>query len=70
VDKTKKDSIKTVWEDEEEDEKKKTSNDDSPTKKEWWDTNEGYNKNLGLKCEIRWGGNVRGIWTRRSDRPK
>ncbi len=70
ADKTKKDSIKTVWEDEEEDEKKKRSDDDSPTKKEWWDTNEGYNKNQGLKCEIRGGGNVRGIGTRCSNRPQ
>jgi hypothetical protein len=57
ADKTKKDSIKTIWEDDKEDEKKKRSDDDSVTKKEWWDTNVGYNENLGLKCEIRWDKN-------------
>ena len=54
TDKSKKDPIRTIWEDEEEEEKKKKSNVDSHTKKEWWEQNQGYSENLGLAMEIKW----------------
>ena len=54
TDKSKKDPIRTIWEDEEEEEKKKKSDVNSHTKKEWWEQNQGYSENLGLAMEIKW----------------